>query len=67
VCLEDNSIEQQWSEKRTEVYTIVVFNEVIEEHAGHRDGATGEIWIVVHPITQFDTSRRIYIAGKERE
>jgi hypothetical protein len=50
-----------------EVHTIVVFDKVVEEQARHRYSAAGEVWIVVHSFTYFDTSRRINVTSKERE
>jgi len=50
-----------------EAYTIIVFDKVIEEQTRHRNSTAGEVWVVVHPFTYFDASRRINIASKERE
>jgi len=65
-CLH-NTVRQRGNEKQPGAHAIVVFNKAIEEHPWHGDAAAGEIRIVVHPFTHFDTSGRIDIAGKERE
>jgi hypothetical protein len=50
-----------------DVHTIIVFDDAIEEQARHSNSTSREVWIVVHPFTYFDASRRINIASKERE
>jgi hypothetical protein len=50
-----------------ETHTIVVFDKVIEEQARHRNSTARKVWIIVHPFTYFDTSRRVNITSKERE
>jgi hypothetical protein len=50
-----------------ETHTIVVFDKVIEEQARHRNSTARKVWIVVHPFTYFDTSRRVNITSKERK
>jgi hypothetical protein len=66
-CLCSNIRRQQNENSKQEARTIIVFDEAIEEQARHSNSTTGEVWVVVHPFTYFDTSRRINIAGKERE
>ena len=47
--------------------TIIVFDQTIEKNASHGNGTTREIRVVVHSLTNFNTSRRIDVASEKRE
>ena len=47
--------------------TILVLNETVEENTSHGNGVTREVRVVVHTVTDFETSRRVGVTGKERE
>ena len=45
---------------------VLVLDEAVEDDTGHGDGATGEVRVVVHALTDLDTSGRVDVAGQER-
>ena len=47
--------------------TIVILNEAVKEDTSHGNGVAGEVGVVVHAITDLETSRGIPVAGQERE
>ena len=44
---------------------VWVLDELVEEHTSHGDGVTMEVSIVVHTVTDFETSRRITVSSEE--
>lgn len=47
------------------VFTIFILNNAIKENASHGDGTTGEVRVVVHAFTNFDTSRGVNVTGEQ--
>jgi hypothetical protein len=47
--------------------SILVFYNTVEKNTGHRDSSTGEVRVVVHALTNFDTSRRVNVTRQKRE
>ena len=45
--------------------TILILNETIKQDPGHRDGIAREVPVVVHTLTDLETSRRISVASEE--
>lgn len=50
-----------------DLLTILVLNETVEEDTSHGDGIAREEGVVVHAITDFETSRRVAVASKKGE
>ena len=49
------------------MHTVFVFDQSIEKDACHGYSATGEEWIVVHSVTDFDARRGIDITSEKGE
>ena len=47
--------------------TILVLDQAVEEYTCHGDGITREVWVVVHALTDLETSRRVPVTGEEGE
>jgi hypothetical protein len=47
--------------------TVIVLDNAIKQDTSHGDGATREVRVVVHALTDLNTSGRINVTGQERE
>lgn len=46
--------------------TVIVLDETVEQDSGHGDTTTGEVRVVVHALSDLDTSGRVAVASKQR-
>lgn len=46
---------------------IVKLDETVEENTGHGDGVTREVSVVVHALTDFETSRGVGVTSEKGE
>lgn len=53
--------------RRAWSHTVIVFDEAIEEYTCHGDGVTREVRVVVHAVTNFESSRRVSVTSQQRE
>jgi hypothetical protein len=49
------------------VLTIIVLDQTVEQDTGHGDSSTREVGVVVHALSDFNTSRRVDVTGEEGE
>jgi len=49
------------------MHTVFVLDQSIEKDTCHGYSPTREEWIIVHPITDFDTGRGVNVSGEKGE
>ena len=47
--------------------TIIVLHQSVEQNAGHGDGTTREVWVVVHAFSDFNSGRWVNVSSKQRK
>ena len=53
------------AEREARVLTIVVLDDAVEEDTSHGDGPAGEVRVVVHALTDLNTSGWVDVTGQE--